>query len=298
MHTFHKRSPGKITFDIFNVGLMILISLLCIAPVWHVVMSSISDPIDLNRATGMMFVPMGEPTLEGYRLIFSEGSNVILGYLNTAFYLVAGVSFSIFMTILAGYGLSRKGVMWNNWVMFFLAFTMLFSGGLIPFFMVVRALGWLDTRWAVIIPGSVSVFNIIIMRTSFAGIPDSLEESAKMDGAGHFTIMLRIMVPLAKATIAVLVLFYSIGVWNSWFFPSIFLNDRNLFPLQLFLREIIIRNDMSAVTTAAEAAELANLYRHLVRYTTIVAATIPVLCFYPFAQKYFVKGVMIGSIKG
>ena len=295
---FHKRSPSRVAFDLFNILFMIALSIMCIAPIWHVIMSSISDPIELNRATGLMIRPLGQPTLEGYRLIFSDGSNIIRGYMNTAFYLVVGVSFSIFMTMLAGYGLSRKGVMWTNWVMFFLAFTMLFSGGLIPFFLVVRALGWLDSPLAILIPGAVSVFNIIIMRTAFAGIPDSLEESAKMDGAGHFTIMLRIMVPLAKATVAVLVLFYGIGVWNSWFNASIFLMNRNLFPLQLFLREIIIRNDVTAMTTAAEAAELANLYRHLVQYTTIVAATLPVLCFYPFAQKYFVQGVMIGSIKG
>ena len=295
---FHKRSPSRLAFDTFNILLMILISFICIAPVWHVIMSSISDPIALNRATGMLFTPLGDATLEGYRLIFQGGSGVLRGYANTAFYLVAGVSFSIFLTILAGYGLSRKGLMWGNLIMFILAFTMLFSGGLIPFFLLVRALGWLDTRWAIIIPGAVSVFNIIIMRTAFAGIPDSLEESAKMDGAGQFTIMLRIMVPLAKATVAVLVLFYSIGVWNSWFNASIFLLNRDLFPLQLILREIILRNDVTAITTAAEAAELLNLYRFLVQYTTIVAATLPVLCFYPFAQKYFVQGVMIGSIKG
>ena len=295
---FHKRSPGKIAFDIFNVAFMILLSIIFIAPMWHVIMSSISDPIMLNTASGMIFTPLGSPTLEGYRFIFQGGSGIVIGYANTIFYLVVGVSFSIFMTILAGYGLSRKNLMWGNVIMFFLAFTMLFSGGLIPFFLLVRGLGWLDTRWAILIPGAVSVFNIIIMRTAFAGIPDSFEESAKMDGAGPYTIMFRIMVPLAKATVAVLVLFYGIGVWNSWFNASIFLMDRNLFPLQLFLREIIIRNDTTAITTAAEAAELANLYRHLIQYTTIVAATLPVLTFYPFAQKYFVTGVMIGGIKG
>ena len=293
-----KRSPSRIAFDMFNVLFMLFIAVICIAPVWHVVMASISDPIMLNRASGLLVRPLGDPTIEGYRFIFQGGSGILIGYRNTVFYLVVGVSFSIFMTILAGYGLSRKGVLWSNVVMFFLAFTMLFNGGLIPFYMVVRALGWLDTRMAILIPGAVSVFNIIIMRTAFAGIPDSLEESAKIDGAHHFTIMIRIMVPLAKATIAVLVLFYSIGVWNSWFNANIFLRSRSLFPLQLFLREILIRNDTTAITTAAEAAELANLYRNLVQYTTIVAATFPVFCFYPFAQKYFVTGVMIGGIKG
>jgi len=295
---FHKRSASRLIFDWFNVILMILLSFAFVAPLWHVIMSSISDPAQVVVNTGLVLRPLGNIHWDGYRAIFQGGSGIVTGYRNTIIYTVAGVSFGTFMTILAGYGLSRKGVMWGNFVMFYLAFTMLFSGGLIPFFMVVRSLGMLDTRWALIIPGTVSVFNIIIMRTAFSGIPESLEESAKMDGAGHFRIMWTIMVPLAKSTIAVVVLFYAIGMWNSWFNANIFLRTRSLFPLQLFLREVLIRNDPTAVLTAAEAAELANLAHILVQYSTIVAATLPLLFFYPFAQKHFVTGVMIGSIKG
>jgi len=293
-----KRSPSRICFDILNITLMLLIAFACLAPVWHVIMASFSDPVALNAHTGLIVRPLGEMTLEGYRMIFAAASGIIIGYRNTILYVITGVTFGTTLTILAGYVLSRKYLYWRNLIMFFLALTMLFSGGLIPFFMVVRALGFVNTPFAVVIPGSVSVFNIIIMRTAFANLPESLEESAKIDGAGQLTIMFKIMVPLAKATIAVVVLFYSITMWNSWFNASIFLTDRNLFPLQLFLREVLIQDDIAAVATAAEALEQVALYRSLVQYSSIVAATLPVLFFYPFAQKHFVTGVMIGSIKG
>ena len=296
--SFHKRSAGRVAFDIFNVTLMLVMAFAFIAPLWHVVMSSISDPMQVVVNTGLILRPLGEINWGGYNAIFASGSGILVGYRNTIFYTVSAVSFGTFMTILAGYGLSRRGLMWGNFIMFYLAFTMLFGGGLIPFFMVVRSLRMLNTPWAIIIPGAVSVFNIIIMRTAFSGLPESLEESAKIDGAGHMTIMWRIMVPLAKSSIAVIVLFYAVGQWNSWFNASIFLRDRNLFPLQLFMREVLLRNDPTAVLSAAEAAQLADFAHVLVRYATVVAGTLPLLFFYPFAQKHFVTGVMIGSIKG
>ena len=178
------------------------------------------------------------------------------------------------LTITSGYVLSRKQLLLKNQMMFFLAFTMMFNGGMIPFYMVVRNLGMLDTRWALIIPGCVNVFNIIIMRTSMAEIPDSLEEAARIDGAGNMTIMMKIVVPLSKATIAVVVLFYAVGQWNSWFNASIFLQNRS-----------DLENNMA-------------IYKDLIKYCTTVIATLPILCIYPFVQKYFVKGVMIGSVKG
>ena len=293
-----RRSPGRVCFDVFNIFLMLVIAFACIAPIWHVMMSSISDPIILNASSGLVFRPLGDITLRGYGLIFTATSGIVVGYRNTVFYVITAVTFGTTLTIFAGYVLSRRYLYWRNFIMFFFSLTMLFNGGLIPFFMVVRGLGLINTPFAIILPGTVSVFNILIMRTAFAGLPESLEESAKIDGAGHLTIMFKIMVPLAKATIAVVVLFYSIGMWNSWFNASIFLTNRSLFPLQLFLREILIQNDVASVTTAAEALEQVALYRSLVQYGTIVAATMPVLFFYPFAQKYFVTGVMIGSIKG
>lgn len=201
------------------------------------------------------------------------------------------------LTITSGYVLSRKQLLLKNQMMFFLAFTMMFNGGMIPFYMVVRNLGMLDTRWALIIPGCVNVFNIIIMRTSMAEIPDSLEEAARIDGAGNMTIMMKIVVPLSKATIAVVVLFYAVGQWNSWFNASIFLQDRSLYPLQLILRDILIQNDSSQMNRSDLENNMA-IYKDLIKYCTTVIATLPILCIYPFVQKYFVKGVMIGSVKG
>lgn len=296
MYCMKKTLPNKI-FDIFNVLLMLAIAFACLAPVLHIIFASVSDPIKLDAHEGIILWPIGF-TMKGYKMIFSN-SNIIRGYFNTIFYVVVGVALSTFLTILGGYALSRKNLLWGNAIMFIITFTMFFNGGLIPFYMVVKGLGMINTRWAVIIPGTVSVFNLIIMRTALREIPDSLEESAKVDGANHFTILFKIFLPLAKSTIAVIVLFNAVGQWNSWFNATIFLRDRNLFPLQVILKEILVQNDTSTVMTAAsDVSNNMDIFKPLVKYCTIVAATVPVLCFYPFVQKYFVTGVMIGSIKG
>jgi len=292
-----KKSNLYTVFEIFNNLFMALVGLICIAPVLHVIVSSVSDPIRLTAHTGILLWPLGF-TLRGFQIIFARDT-LWIGYMNTLINMLFGVSLSIGLTALGGYALSRKGVLFSNAIMFFITFTMLFSGGLIPWYMVVRGLGMINTRAAMIIPMAMSVFNLIIMRTALMQVPISLEESAKLDGAGHFTIMFKIILPLASATIAVILLFYSINMWNSWFPASIFIRDRALFPLQLVLREVLIANDVATVMGGAdEAAHMLSLYRPLVRYATIVVATLPVLTFYPFAQKYFVTGVMIGSIKG
>lgn len=294
---YYKKTLSNKIFDVFNIMLMLLICFACLAPILHVLFASVSDPVRLTAHEGIILWPLGF-TLKGFQMVFSN-SSILVGYANTIFYVVVGVSLSTFLTILGGYCLSRKNLLWGNVIMFFLTFTMFFSGGLIPFYMVVKELGMINTRWAIIIPTAVSVFNLIIMRTSLKEIPDSLEESAKIDGAGHLTIMIKIVLPLAKATIAVIVLFYAISMWNSWFNATIFLTDRKLFPLQVILKEILIQNDTSTVIkSSADTNTLTDMYKPLVKYCTIVAATFPVLCFYPFAQKYFVTGVMIGSIKG
>ena len=182
--------------------------------------------------------------------------------------------------------------------MLIISFTMLFNGGMVPTYMVVRNLGLYDSRWAVIIPGAISVFNLIILRTAFMEVPESLEESAKLDGANEWTIMFRIIVPLSKASIAVILLYYAVGIWNSWFPAMIYLKDRGKFPLQLILREILLLNDTQVMTSSADAVKNAQLERKLVKYCTIVVSTLPIMCFYPFIQKYFTKGVMIGAVKG
>lgn len=296
MYLQNKSLSGKI-FNAFNALLMLTVAFACLAPVLHVIFASLSDPKRLLEHTGIILAPLGF-TLKGYEIVFSN-STILMGYANTFFYVIAGTLLSTVLTAVGGYCLSRKNLLWGNAIMFLISFTMLFSGGLIPFYMVVTKLGMYDTRWAVIIPTAISVFNLIIMRTSLKEIPDSLEESAKIDGAGHVRIMFQIVLPLAKATIAVIVLFYAVNIWNSWFNAMIFLRTRSLYPLQVVLKEILVQNDTSTVlTSGSDTTGLTDIYKPLVKYCTIVAATLPVLCFYPFAQKYFVTGVMIGSIKG
>ena len=172
---------------------------------------------------------------------------------------------------------------------------MYFSGGLIPSFLLVQNLGLLDSRWALVLPGAISTFNMIILRTAMQGVPDSLTESAKLDGASHFRILFQIILPLVKPTLAVLVLFYGVSHWNSWFPAMIYLRSRELFPLQLILREILVMNDVAGLDFAAGDVEMIAA---TIRYALIIVATVPILCLYPFLQRYFTKGVMIGAVKG
>lgn len=210
--------------------------------------------------------------------------------------LISGV-----LTLIAGYVLSRKRFRYRNVLAGFITFTMLFHGGMIPTYMVVRNLQLLDTYWAMLLPGAMSVFNTIIMRTSLQEIPDSLEESARIDGAGEFTILFKILLPLCKATFAVIILFIAVGKWNEWFPALLYLNKEDKYPLQMILRDILI--NLTTINNGAEiSADAANeqmqLYKVLMRYCSIVVSTLPILCIYPFVQKYFVQGVMIGSVKG
>jgi len=201
------------------------------------------------------------------------------------------------MTVLCAYGLSRKGLMFNRIVTIMVVFTMYFSGGMVPSFLVVRGLGLYNSRLALIIPGAISTFNMIIMRTAMAGVPDSLEESARLEGASHLQVLFKIMIPVTMPTIAVLILYYGVGHWNSWFSASIYLKDPSKYPLQLYLRQILIQSQMSDMNQAS-ASEDQALLAETIKYATIIVATVPILILYPFLQKYFVKGVMVGSLKG
>lgn len=292
-----KKSPSRIVFLVFLYLFLGMTALVFILPVWHVVMASFSEAKILATHTGLVVVPLGDPTLGGYKIVLSS-PNILTGYANTAFYVIVGTTISILLTIIGAYCLSRKSFQYRNVFMLIISFTMLFNGGMVPTYMVVRNLGLYNSRWAVIIPSAISVFNLIIMRTDFMEVPASLEESAKLDGANEWTIMFRIIVPLSKATIAVILLYYAVGIWNSWFPAMIYLKDREKFPLQLILREILLLNDTSVMTSSADAVKNAQLERKLVKYCTIVVSTVPIMCFYPFIQKYFTKGVMIGAVKG
>ena len=294
-----KKSPARIAFLIFLYIFLTLLGLLFVIPVWHVVMASFSDAEILTSHTGIVWWPLGKPGVGGYKIVLSSPS-IGSGYANTAFYVIVGTIISLVLTIMGAYALSRKTMKYRNVFMLFLSFTMLFNGGMIPTYMVVKDVVHLyDTRWAVIIPTAISVFNLIILRTAFQQVPESLVESAKLDGANEWTIMFRIIVPLSKATIAVILLYYAVGLWNSWFPAMIYLKGRDKYPLQLILREILLLNDSnSVVTTSADAVKNLQLERKLVKYCTIIVSTVPIMCFYPFIQKYFTKGVMIGAVKG
>ena len=289
-----RRTRAEEVFGVFNVAFLSLFSLMCVYPMVHILFASFSNPADLMRHQGILLSPLGF-TLEGYRLTFNN-PGIMTGYANTLIYVFVGTGINLAVTSLAAYSLSRKRVLFRNPIMFMIVFTMFFSGGIIPLFLVVRGLGLLNTRLIMVLHNTVSAWNLIVMRTGFAAVPDSLEESAKMDGANDFTVLFRIILPLSKAVVAVMILFYGVGHWNSWLPAVIFLQDRDLYPLQLILREILILQEEAAILPAVPAEDM--MYRMLVRYSTVIIATIPILFSYPFLQRYFVKGVMIGSIKG
>jgi len=292
-----KKSPSRIIFGVINVIFLVLVSICFLLPMWHVICCSFSDPQSLNINTGVVLWPLGTPTLAGYKIVV-KNTGIWKAYGNTLLYVAAGTTFSMIMTTIGGYCLSRKSFGLRRVLTLFISFTMLFDGGLIPTYMVVKSLGLIQTRWSVIIPGAVSVMNLIIMRTAFEQVPSALEEAARIDGANHFQILCKIYLPLTKATTAVIALFYAVAKWNSWFHPSIYLTGkRDLYPIQLILKEVLISNTMSDVGSASEDA-LLSLSQILVQYVVIVVATLPILCIYPFVQKYFTKGVMIGAVKG
>lgn len=292
-----KPSLGRKIFIVCNTIFLIFVGLACFLPMWHVLMSSISDPAGVARNGGLLLLPLQPMTTKGYELVLTN-KNMLRSYGNTFLYIIGSLSVGMILTILGAYVLSRKDLKWGGVMTFIILFTMLFNGGLIPYYILVRSLGWINTPWALIIPGSVSVYNLIVMRTGFSQVPESLVESARIDGASDITILLRIIIPLSKAVIAVIVLFYLVTQWNSWFYPMIFLNKRQMYPLQLWLRELLITQDQAAIAQTGEMTSEMETYRVLYRFAAIIISTVPILCVYPFAQKYFVKGVMLGSVKG
>jgi putative aldouronate transport system permease protein len=293
-----KITPSRIIFNIFNYGFMVLLCVVCIAPLWHVLMASLSNPRLLFASSGIIWWPLGKPTLQGYELVFKNGF-ILRGYLNTLLYVGASTVLGACLTVIAGFVLSRPRLKLRVPFSMMILLTLMFSGGLIPSYMINRSLGLVNNRLGVIIPGATNGFFIMIMRSAFVQLPASYEESAKLEGAGPVTIMMRILAPLVKATIAVIVMNLVILQWNSWFQASIYLaRRRDLWPLQLFMREILVQNDANRILTGTDAINAANNVAHLVKYSVTIIGTLPILVAYPFAQKYFVKGITLGGIKG
>jgi putative aldouronate transport system permease protein len=260
-----------------------------------VAFASLSDPTRIAAWRGVLWAPLGFSTA-AYKAVF-DNPFIYIGYRNTLFYVTVGTTANMLMTILGAYCLSRQNVMWKRPLSLLIVFTLFFSGGLIPsFLLVAKTLDWVDNPLAVIVPGVINTFNLLVLRTAFEAVPPSLEEAARMDGANDFTILYKVIVPLSLPSIAVVTLFYAVGHWNAFFSALIYFRNVELFPLQLILRQILIANDtqnMTAGTSSGDVEAIATT----IKYAIIMVATLPILFVYPFAQRYFVKGVMVGGVK-
>lgn len=292
------KSTSRKIFLAANGVILVLISAVCVVPIIHVIMSSLSDPVALSTSRGLVMWPK-KFSLAGYREVM-KASSVWKGYAHTLLYVSVQTVLGVFFTSLGAYVLSRKYLALKNPAMFLISFTMMFNGGLIPNYVLMSKLNLLDSIWSVIIPGCITPMNLIIMRTFFSSIPDSLEESAKLDGASAWNILVTIYYPLSKASLAVIALFLIVAQWNSYFIAMIYLQDRNLWPLQLVLKDLIATAQGAAILSSQSgggSSGLTVMLTKVVNYAVIVVGTLPIFCIYPFVQKYFVAGVMIGSIK-
>lgn len=294
-----KKTIGGRIFDFFNKIFFILVIIICILPIWHVVCASFSDASWVMAQTGVITRIKGF-NLNGYKLVF-QNKEIWSGYLNTIFYCVVTTVLGLLITVMAAYVTALKGVLWADAIMLFASFTMLFNGGMISsYIMNTQVLHLYDSRWAVILPGCFSVMYLILIRTAMKSVPESLIESAMLDGASHMTILFQIMLPLIKATLATVILYYVVMQWNSWFQAAIYLRDRSKYPLQIIIKEILITGDTTS-TTSINSTDISGdltMYKQLIKYCTIVVSTVPIFAFYPFIQKYFESGVMIGAVKG
>jgi putative aldouronate transport system permease protein len=283
-------------FVVVNYTLLAIIACLMIYPLIYVLSASFSNPA--RTVLGDIWLFPKELTLDLYVKVF-QNEKILIGYRNTIIYTVFGTFINLLFSVMIAYPLSRKDFYGRNMITVFIMITMFFSGGMIPTYLLVKDLGMLDTIWAIVLPGAVSVYNVIIMRTFFQSIPNELYEAASIDGCGNISFLLKIVMPLSMPIIAVMTLFYGVGHWNAYFDSLIYLNDESKFPLQLFLRQMLIQEDMSGMSSASDNAISEHLMQiEGLKYAVVIVASLPMLVLYPFLQKYFVKGVMIGSIKG
>ncbi len=277
---------GERIFYAADNVLMVILCVCILVPLLHVLAGSFSDGTAYMTHSGLLLWPL-KPTTAAYASVLGN-KDIWTGYGNTLFIVVVGTGLDMLFTLVAAYVLSRREYMLKKLFNLLVVFSMYFSGGMIPFFLVVKEVGLYKSTWALIIPSLVNVFNLVILRTAMLGVPDSLEESAQLDGAGHLTILFRIIFPLVLPSFAVVSLYYAVSHWNSWFNAMLFIKERSKYPLQLILREILILSDTDEGMMMSET----------IQFATIVVATVPILCAYPFIQRYFVKGVMVGAVKG
>ncbi len=295
----YKVTIGRVIFMIFAISFLVFIFFVSVIPLWHVIIGSISNPTSTTTYRGLILLPLRNLDFQAYRII-GQYQRLWSGYLNTFIYIVMQCVVTGLLVTISGYIFSRKRFRMRNKFMLFISATMLFNGGMIPMYMIVRNLHMLDTRWAIVMPGAIGVFNIIMMRTSMEGIPEALEEASRLDGAGELIIMFRIILPLCKATFAVIMLFTAVGKWNDYMSALMYLPSRtDLHPLQMTLRTILfnISTATSDMTAQMDMANSVTMYQKSIEYAVIVVSTLPILCIYPFVQKYFVSGVTLGAVK-
>ena len=292
-----KNNPSDACFQVIVYGVVILLTLAILYPLYFVVIASVSDP-NMVASGKVLFLPKGF-NLDGYKYILKD-KRIWTGYYNTIRYTVFGTLFALFLTIPSGYALSRKDMAGRNFIMKMLIITQYFSGGLIPTYLVVKGLNLVDTPYVLMILGSFSVFNLILTRTFFMNtLPLELQEAAEIDGCGIFQYFISVVIPLSKAIIAIMILYYAVGHWNSFFNGLIYVTRAELYPLQLILRDILITGQsVDPEGLDPETLEHMKLIARTIKYGVIIISSLPVLIMYPFVQKYFVKGVMIGSVTG
>lgn len=286
------KSWGEKIADICIYAVMLILMLAMVYPVWYVIVASFSNSTEIAKNPGIMFWPRAFE-LQAYRMVF-EHPMFRRGFLNTIKILAVGIPLSMFLTLLCGYFMSLKGMKLKGILVGLITFTMFFGGGLIPDYLNIKSLGLTDTLWSLIVPGALSVYNAIICKTAIQALPDSLSESAYIDGASDIRIMFQIVTPLIKPTLAVLTLYYTVGKWNNWFSASIYIRKEELMPIQNVLRGILLSNSQDDGLRGDQYDKFAET----IKYAAIVISSIPIMCIYPFLQKYFTKGVMIGAVKG
>lgn len=279
-------------FDLANTIFLFIFVVICLYPFYYVLISSFSDSYKLITKGGLLLYPVGF-NINAYIAVFKNPA-ILQGYQNTLFILVVGVIFNLLLTSLAAYVLARKGVFWNKAIMIFIVITMYFQGGLVPNYLNIQDLGLYNTIWSLIFPVAINTFNLIIMRTGFMGIPETLYEAADLDGANDYYILFNIVIPLSMPIIAVIALYYGVAHWNSWFQATMYIRDKSILPLQVILREILILNETSSMESGDSAINIGET----IKSATIIVSTLPILFIYPFLQRYFVKGIMVGAVKG
>lgn len=291
-----KRIRGDVVFDVVNASILIVMMLVVLYPLIYVVSCSVSSPLLVVQSKVVLF-PKGM-TKVAYEHVFNN-SLILSGYGNTILYTLIGTSINLVMTIMAAFPLSQKTFGVRKGITFLFTFTMLFSGGLVPTFLTVQRLGLMDTVWALVLPGAISAWNMLIMKNYFqTSIPGELYEAARIDGADWMTILLQLVLPLSMPIVAVMILYYGVSHWNSYFSALIYLRDRMRYPLQLIMRSYFSGNDFAEQGGGGEDTATALLLTETIKYALIVIASFPMLCLYPFMQRFFVKGVMLGAVKG